>query len=351
MRCWVFVVLVIASIVASGVAEENEKKKHHHRRHHHKHHLAKATGTGHDISRAAHAQLGVTHDRKVEKSGVKSTTPAAKVNNNKHQQAGNIAAKSEEEIVNKMRALEKELGAKEKEAKLSPGGQGQLEVNGPLPINFPKEFADNVAKATGSKASEVRVLSTNKVQGVPGDVEEVHFAASPRVVADVEDQASDPESKLAMGALHNFLVAKEDGNTEEEPAEVDDVSEKEETSETPVKDDAIDIDTAMPYGELEPFGREDTAQELTEQSVKESDEMVDQLERAEVAEEKRAVFRALTRLRGAAITSFDGIARSQTGNIDEYNKIHKWRRTHPLHHLADEESDISKWAFPDNADF
>jgi hypothetical protein len=78
--------------------------------------------------------------------------------------------------------------------------------------------------------------------------------------------------------------------------------------------------------------------------------MVDQLERAEVAEEKRAVFRALTRLRGAAITSFDGVARSQTGNIDQYNKVHKWRKTHPLHHLADEESDISKWAFPDNAD-
>jgi len=114
---------------------------------------------------------------------------------------------------------------------------------------------------------------------------------------------------------------------------------------------SFDIDTEMPYGELEPFGREDTAQELTESSIKESDEMVDQLERAEVAEEKRAVFRALTRLRGAAITSFDGVARSQTGNIDEYNKTHKWRKTHPLHHLADEESDISKWAFPDNADF
>jgi len=119
----------------------------------------------------------------------------------------------------------------------------------------------------------------------------------------------------------------------------------------PCDHDGIDIDTEMPYGELEPFGREDTAQELTESSIQESDEMVDQLERAEVAEEKRAVFRALTRLRGAAITSYDGIARSQTGNIDEYNKIHKWRRTHPLHHLADEESDISKWAFPDNADF
>jgi len=113
----------------------------------------------------------------------------------------------------------------------------------------------------------------------------------------------------------------------------------------------IDIDTAMPYGELEPFGREDTAQELTEASIHESDAMVDQLERAEVAEEKRSVFRALTRLRGAAITSFDGVARSQTGNIDEYNKVHKWRTTHPLRHLADEESDVAKWAFPDDADF
>lgn len=113
----------------------------------------------------------------------------------------------------------------------------------------------------------------------------------------------------------------------------------------------VDVDMEMPYGELEPFGREDTAQELTESSIKESDEMVDQLERAEVAEEKRAVFRALTRLRGAAITSFDGVARSQTGNIDEYNKVHKWRSTHPLNHLADEEADVSRWAFPDTADF
>merc|ERR550537_790429 len=118
----------------------------------------------------------------------------------------------------------------------------------------------------------------------------------------------------------------------------------------PVEAKSLDIDTAMPYGDLEPFGREDTAQELTESAVRESDQMVDQLERAEVAEEKRAVFRALTRLRGAAITSFDGVARSQTGNIDEYNKVHKWRKAHPMHHLADEESDITKWAFPDNAD-
>jgi len=147
-------------------------------------------------------------------------------------------------------------------------------------------------------------------------------------------------------------IGAQDEDSGPSPGEREEVQEEEGSEEgTPVRESGIDIDTAMPYGELEPFGREDTAQELTEDSVRESDEMVDQLERAEVAEEKRAVFRALTRLRGAAITSFDGIARSQTGNIDEYNKLHKWRRTHPLHHLADEESDISKWAFPDNADF
>merc|ERR1719482_1516752 len=93
-----------------------------------------------------------------------------------------------------------------------------------------------------------------------------------------------------------------DGDHEEEVQEAGEA--------TPVEEKGIDIDTAMPYGDLEPFGREDTAQELTESSIKESDSMVDQLERAE---EKRAVFRALTRLRGAAITSFDGVARSQTG--------------------------------------
>jgi len=109
----------------------------------------------------------------------------------------------------------------------------------------------------------------------------------------------------------------------------------------------MDFDMDMPYGDLEPFGREDTAQELTEASIRESDAMVDQVERAEVAEEKRAVFRALTRLRGAAITSFDGVARAQTGNIDQYAKENKWREAHPVRHLAQEEADVSKWAFPD----
>jgi len=249
-------------------------------------------------------------------------------------------AASEEKILGKMKKLETEL-AKKEEAVKGVVTKGRIEVNGPLPADFAERFAQGVAKATGCDPSEVKVIETNPVTAflqtkTKSDIVEVVFEAPADVVKGVEDQAADPDSKLASGSLKEFLVAKDSAAAD---------------AETPVQEKGIDVDTEMPYGELEPFGREDTAQELTESSIKESDEMVDQLERAEVAEEKRAVFRALTRLRGAAITSFDGVARSQTGNIDEYNKTHKWRKTHPLHHLADEESDISKWAFPDNADF
>eukprot|EP00933_Yihiella_yeosuensis_P016833 TRINITY_DN1423_c0_g1_i1.p1 TRINITY_DN1423_c0_g1~~TRINITY_DN1423_c0_g1_i1.p1 ORF type:complete len:212 (+),score=61.10 TRINITY_DN1423_c0_g1_i1:132-767(+) len=114
---------------------------------------------------------------------------------------------------------------------------------------------------------------------------------------------------------------------------------------------ALEVDTDLPYGELAPFGRESTAMELTEKSMLETNKMIDTIEKAEVAEEKRSVFRALTRLRGAAITSFDGVAKDQTANIDTYSKQNKWREDHPVKHLADEEADVQSWAFPSNADF
>mmetsp|Transcript_12012 Transcript_12012/g.28162 ORF Transcript_12012/g.28162 Transcript_12012/m.28162 type:complete len:425 (-) Transcript_12012:222-1496(-) len=160
------------------------------------------------------------------------------------------------------------------------------------------------------------------------------------------DHDSEEGKKHGHGGKKGHKKHKEE-EPPKEPKEVYEIKEPEPKEAAPEKvDSPIDIDTEMPYGDLEPFGREDTAQELTEASIRESDRMVDQLERAEVAEEKRAIFRALTRLRGAAITSFDGVARSQTGNIDGYNQVHRWRGSHPLHHLADEESDVSKWAFP-----
>jgi len=192
---------------------------------------------------------------------------------------------------------------------------------------------------------------------VKGDskLDEIDFEASSGVIAAVMTQASDPTSKLANGALHSFLVADADADADAEQAA--DAEAAAGAAATVGGDEgccadaaagAVGQDMQMPYGDLEPFGREDTAQELTQASIHESDAMVDQLERAEVAEEKRAVFRALTRLRGAAITSFDGVARAHTGNVDEFARKYKWRQAHPLRHLANEESDVSRWAFPND---
>merc|ERR1719198_1539264 len=257
---------------------------------------------------------------------------------------------TQDQIMAKMKALEAKLAkaetAKKPQTKLPIG---HLEVNGPLPMEFPKLFAEAVAQASGCDPALVHILDENTLTsllqvGAKNTYVEITFEAPADVIRTVEDQAADPSSPLANGPLHQFLVEKNSVSSDVSFGGVV-------PAPSPGAEATVDMDVEMPYGDLEPFGREDTAMELTESSVKESDEMVDQLERAEVAEEKRAVFRALTRLRGAAITSFDGIARSQTGNIDQYNKLNKWRNVHPLHHLADEEADVSKWAFPDNADF
>jgi len=330
------------------------KHHHHHKGHHHhhgKHHNKDAPST----AKVEELAKMIKADTKAlaKPAAVKATVPAQPIA--MHVAAVNLSA--DEKLVEKMKALEVKLSAeKKKRAQVPPMENGHLLVSGPVPADFAQRFAQAVAAATGADSKKVSVTKTSPVKDQPGVVA-IDFKAEPKVVVAVETQAGDSDSKLASGNMHSFLVGKddEDDAKDEEaaakPKKREEAEPKGEIEATPVEQKGIDIDTAMPYGDLEPFGREDTAQELTEDSVKESDSMVDQLERAEVAEEKRAVFRSLTRLRGAAITSFDGVARSQTGNIDEYNKIHQWRKTHPLHHLADEESDVSKWAFPDNADF
>jgi len=316
-------------------------KKHHGHKHHHKHHKhadeltkpASAKQLAHPGKTQSVSDTNLILSTNLASKESKHETKKEPKEDDKKKEKKNDGG-NEKDITKKMKTLEAELEKKDKA--VGAISKGRVEVNGPLPADFAERFAQSVAQATGCDPTEVKVIETNAValiQVAAAPVVEVVFEAPKDVVTAVENQAADPDSKLANGALRSFLVAKDGG-----------------AEETPVQEKGIDVDTEMPYGELEPFGREDTAQELTEQSVRESDEMVDQLERAEVAEEKRSVFRALTRLRGAAITSYDGIARAQTGNIDEYNKTHKWRKTHPLHHLADEESDISKWAFPDNAD-
>merc|ERR1719162_1458552 len=100
---------------------------------------------------------------------------------------------------------------------------------------------------------------------------------------------------------------------------------------------------SIPFGHLEAFGREDTAAELTEASIDESNKMIDQIERAVVSETKRSMFRALTRLRGATIANFDGMANAQSANIDQYTKAKVWTGSHELNHLATQEGKVEEW--------
>jgi len=276
----------------------------------------------------------------------------AKIENKKLQKMEKKMAKLKKETSQKdkdeLEALRKEIEELRKELKKKEGDQAEDDA-------MLKELQDQIEqmekaeKAGDKKDKKSHDELKAEIERLRADIKDMQDADTKVEVPASEKKDSEPapESKEEEEEKDEKV---EKYDVKMKPLKSEEIEEEDQQEATPVEQKGIDIDTAMPYGDLEPFGREDTAQELTENSIQESNGMVDQLERAEVAEEKRSVFRALTRLRGAAITSFDGVARSQTGNIDEYNKVHKWRNNHPLHHLADEESDISKWAFPDNAD-
>lgn len=233
------------------------------------------------------------------------------------------------------------------QAAAEPAGAAKSSAKAEAPQDSGKQAPQDAGKMSAKQAQQDAPSAEGKV----ADQGQASAEAKDDNASDVLNKIKQLKSELSKNKAAAAQQQQHPPKQAEAEAEAEAEGDEEGAPEaTPVDNSRIDIDTAMPYGELEPFGREDTAEELTEQSIRESDEMVDQLERAEVAEEKRSVFRALTRLRGAAITSFDGIARSQTGNIDQYNRVHKWRRTHPMHHLADEEGDVKKWAFPGRED-
>jgi len=94
------------------------------------------------------------------------------------------------------------------------------------------------------------------------------------------------------------------------------------------------------FNKIAPFGKEDTAKELQDHASKTQDTLVDAVENAEVAEIKRAVFRALTRLRAATIKEFDTIARLETQAIDSYNDAHHYRGENPLSHMHEDEAPV-----------
>merc|ERR1719517_394016 len=99
-------------------------------------------------------------------------------------------------------------------------------------------------------------------------------------------------------------------------------------------------DLEVNFNKIAPFGKEDTAKELQDHAAKTQDTLVDAVENAEVAEIKRSVFKALTRLRAATIKEFDTVARLETQAIDAYNDAHHYRAENPLQHLHEDESPV-----------
>merc|ERR1712217_895701 len=122
--------------------------------------------------------------------------------------------------------------------------KGELEMNGPLPANFAEEFASEVAKATGCKKEEVKVLNTTQLKDQKG-VDEVVFEAPPDCVKEIEEQAADPDSKLAKGPLRIFLIEK-DGDDDE--AETADLKEKDEAKLSKDGEDDAEAEAEAPKG-------------------------------------------------------------------------------------------------------
>lgn len=205
-----------------------------------------------------------------------------------------------------------------------------------------KKDIDEVGKEA-DKMDEEAGTSTKKHSSSKGskkssnlDSEEMDASSS----ISKDDTESDTETNI--GADGRVKSSSSDGS------DSDSASASSSSSASGDSASPLDVNSQIvPYpNSVEPFGQEQPAKELTKASVKQSDSMVDKIENAQGTESKRAVYRALTKLRGATIASYDGMAKGHLSNVDHYNKKSKWRDLHPMKHLAEEESDTHIWAFP-----
>jgi len=198
---------------------------------------------------------------------------------------------------------------------------------------------DSQAEDAEAVAIRIAAAASLAAENTKPDEEDKAYDAKDVTVKKQKTKQAEPKQKKEKKAVKAKAKASKG---EDEPANVQKADAKPKDGKNA---------SSLPFSDLEPFGREEKAQALTEASINASNKMVDQIEKAEVAETKRSVFRALTRLRGAAVASFDGVANAQVGNIDTYAKDHQYLDQHDVKHLADEEDDVETWAFPSNADF
>jgi len=197
-----------------------------------------------------------------------------------------------------------------------------------------KKVINKAAKVLAVVCATVKPLNTTIADGAETlingmktvmDKQAAHQAATVAAKA-AKEAVSKPAAKEVVEGKKSFM---ELGDSIEATKAPEDELAKEMTH-----------DLEMNFNKIAPFGKEDTAKELQDHAAKTQDTLVDAVENAEVAEIKRAVFRALTRLRAATIKEFDTIARLETQAIDAYNDAHHYRAENPLAHLHEDEAPV-----------
>ena len=109
--------------------------------------------------------------------------------------------------------------------------------------------------------------------------------AEPKPVNKHAVKKSPKNAKPQKQEVKKVEVKTQDAKTSKDDGEDDE--------EAPVVHRPLDVsEPKLPFGDMEPFGREATAQQLTEDSIMQSNAMVDQIEKAELAEEITTPLRA-----------------------------------------------------------
>merc|ERR1719245_119736 len=219
--------------------------------------------------------------------------------------------------------------------------------------NSQEEYEEAMADAAAKRADDSKAIADKN--GAKADAEEALQSHTDSKAASTKELAGTAEY---IGSLHgecDWLLQYYDVRKSARASEIDAIGKAKavlngadfsflQTSSVQSPEDKLAAemthDLEMNFNKIAPFGKEDTAKELQDHAAKTQDTLVDAVENAEVAEIKRAVFRALTRLRAATIKEFDTIARLETQAIDAYNDAHHYRAENPLAHLHEDEAPV-----------
>lgn len=200
------------------------------------------------------------------------------------------------------------------------------------------QAATIVSGSSDLKIGEARWGTKVETTKAKGTKARVARRAKKKAVKAAASRGRAPPAKDSDPASAPSVAANATGNASSTKAEEAEETEKAASSSS--------RGGGLPFRGVEPFGVERTAKALTSSSIDESNAMVDQIERAQKTEEKRSAYRALTHLRGLMTGTYDSVAKTHLQNIAEYNAKGTWRSKHPVKHLAEEEDDVEKWAFP-----